>query len=338
MLRPSPDRPMNSFWSSLLPDFRESALLDQIPADHLEFSSHSHDIDLCAAGAARARGKYLLFTEAHCWPEPDLLERCLEAINANPDWAGSPCLSIPITHNRLSRAEARMYMSDIEYAMEVHPWRKILDQCFVTDREAYERCGGFKTGIGHYAEWLLAASYFQRGYKIGYFTKARFHHYYSGSLAELKAFTLDFVSGEFNHLGGERDDSISRLFEIPSEWICQGNFDRDRARAVLHIALQGLWPPSISYRYLPWSIAEIGRWISSRNVRRWDGPGLCGSCCSIRTSSSNAGDRDRFAEATRQSIGQLCCEADTCSKACNGRNAASGKPRHDTAWPYRIWG
>lgn len=243
------------------PDFQDRAWLDGISADCLELSSQSHDIDLCAAGAKRANGKYLLFTEAHCWPEPDALERCLEAINANPAWAGFSCLSVPVTHNRLSRAEAHMYVTDVEYGMHVHPWRKINDNCFVTSREAHESCGGFKVGVGHFAEWMLAASYHQRGYKLGYFPEARFHHYFCGSLRELDAFTLDFVNGEIDYLGGEHDDFNIHLFEIPPEWPDQGNFDRDMARAVLNIALQGLWPPGISYRYLPWSIVEIGRWI-----------------------------------------------------------------------------
>src|SRR5260370_22215241 len=34
----------------------------------LGYSNHSHDIRLCAAGAAKARRKFLLFTEAHCCP------------------------------------------------------------------------------------------------------------------------------------------------------------------------------------------------------------------------------------------------------------------------------
>jgi len=236
------------------PDFREHDWLDGLSADCLEFSSHSHDIDLCAAGAAKARGRYLFFTEAHCWPEPDVLEQCLEAINANPDWAGFSCLSVPLTHNRLSKAEAEMYMVDIEHAMYVHPWRKILDQCFVTSREAYERCGGFKTGLGHFAEWLLAAGYHQHGYKLGYFPKAKFHHYYCGSLGALSAFTQDFVVGEISYFNGEHGAVDGGLFETPEEWICQGNFDRDMARAVLHIAMQRLWPPGRS-------ILRIGRWI-----------------------------------------------------------------------------
>jgi hypothetical protein len=250
-------------------DFREHTLLNQLSADCLEFSSSSHDIDLCAAGAVKARGKYLIFTEAHCWPEPDVLERCLEAIDANPGWAGFSCLSTPITHNRLSKAEAGMYTADVEYAMHVHPWRKILDQCFVTSREAYEHCGGFKAGVGHFAEWLLAASYFEHGYKLGYFPKARFHHYYSGSLRDLKSFTLDFVVGETDYFNGKREDPDRRLFEIPPEFICQGNYDRDMARAVLHLAVRKLWPPGGSYRHWPRSVVQIGRWIPPAMSGDW---------------------------------------------------------------------
>ncbi len=251
------------------PDFREHILLNELSADRLEFSSHSHDIDLCVAGAAKARGKYLIFTEAHCWPEPDVLEHCLEAINANPDWAGFSCLSAPITHNRLSKAEAHMYMADVQYAMQVHPWRKINDNCFVTKRDAYEHCGGFKSGVGHFAEWLLAASDFQRGYKLGFFPKARFYHYYSGSLRDLKTFTLDFVTGEAGYFNGEHDDVGAHLFEIPAEWLCQGNFDRDMAREVLHIAVQSLVPLGRSCRYLPRLAIQVVRWLPPAIFGDW---------------------------------------------------------------------
>src|SRR5260370_39704563 len=98
-----------------------------------------------------------------------------------------------------------MYEADTEYGMTGHPWRKILDVCFATLREAYEASGGFKPELGHFAEWALAASYFEMGYIVGYLPEARVHHYYVGSLADLKAFTLDFVQGEI------RDRKSTRL-------------------------------------------------------------------------------------------------------------------------------
>jgi hypothetical protein len=243
------------------PDFQQRSLLNEFSADRVEFSEHSHDIALCHAGAAKAQGKYLIFTEAHCWPEPDVLEKCLQAISDNPDWAGFSCQSVPITHNRLSKAEAAMYMADIEYAMHDHPWRRILDQCFVTKRDAYENCAGFRPELGHFAEWVLAASYFRCGHKLGYFPEARFHHYYTGSLGELREFTLDFVAGEIRYFS-ENPAGSDSLLEPPLEWMCQGNFDRDTARSILEITVKSLWPPPKSFaRHFQHSIGKIARWI-----------------------------------------------------------------------------
>ena len=246
---------------SFRPDFQQQNLLKEFSADRVEFSEHSHDIALCHAGAAKAQGKYLIFTEAHCRPEPDVLEKCLQAIRDNPDWAGFSCRSVPITHNRLSKAEAAMYMADIEYAMHDHPWRRILDQCFVTRRDAYEKCAGFRPELGHFAEWVLAADYYRCGYKLGYVPEARFHHYYTGTLGELREFTLDFVAGEIRYFN-ELPAASDTLLEPPSEWMCQGNFDRDTARSILAIAVKSLWPPPRRFaRHFYYSIGTIARWI-----------------------------------------------------------------------------
>jgi len=256
------------------PDFQHRALLNEFSADRVEFSEHSHDIALCHAGAAKAQGKYLIFTEAHCWPEPDALEKCLQAISDNPDWAGFSCQSVPITHNRLSKAEAAMYMADIEYAMHDHPWRRILDQCFVTKRDAYENCAGFRPELGHFAEWVLAASYFRHGYKLGYLPEARFHHYYTGSLGELREFTLDFVAGEISYFS-EHPAASDSLLEPPLEWICQGNFDRDAARSILKIAVKSLWPPLRPVaRHFQHSIGKIARWIVPAIFGDWIARGV----------------------------------------------------------------
>lgn len=256
------------------PGFQQQTLLKEFSADGVEFSEHSHDIGLCHAGAAKARGKYLIFTEAHCWPEPDVLEKCLQAISDNPDWAGFSCRSVPITHNRLSKAEAAMYMADIEYAMHDHPWRRILDQCFVTKRDAYENCAGFRPELGHFAEWVLAASYFRHGYKLGYCPEARFHHYYTGSLGELREFTLDFVAGEIRYFG-ELPAASGSLLEPPPEWMCQGNFDRDTARSILAIAAKSLWPPPRRFvRHFYHSIGTTARWIVPAIFGDWVARGI----------------------------------------------------------------
>lgn len=199
----------------------------------LEFGACEHDIGLCAFGATKARGTYLFFTESHCRPEPEVLALCARAVAAHPEWAGFSCRSIPICHNRLSVAEAAMYDADIEVGMRQHPWRKVLDQCFVTRRDLYEECDGFRAELGHFAEWVLAAAYFARGYQIGYLEEARFHHYYVGQLDDLKTFTRDFVRGEIRYLAEGDRAPESRLIEAPVEWITWAGFDAGLARAAL---------------------------------------------------------------------------------------------------------
>jgi hypothetical protein len=222
-------------------DFPQRDKLSELAGGaRLEYSHHSHDIGLCAAGAAKARGTFLFFTESHCWPEPEVLELCLQAFHANADWAALSCKSVRVCNNRLSEAEADMYDADIEFGMKVHPWRKILDQCFVTRREAYQQCGGLKPEFGHFSEWLLAASYFGCGLKIEYLPQARIHHCYIGSLGELATFTLDFVQGEIRYFSRGLRGPGSCLLEVPSEWICQDNFERDMARSILRMAVQDL--------------------------------------------------------------------------------------------------
>ncbi len=246
------------------PNFPERDKLSELadPAPRLEYSQHSHDIALCADGAASAHGKFLFFTESHCWPEPDVLDLCLQALHVNPGWAGFSCKSMRFCPNRLSEAEADMYEADTEYGMIVHPWRKILDVCFVTRREAYEECGGLKPEFGHFSEWALAASYFEHGHRIGFLPEARMHHYYIGSFAELKSFTLDFVQGEIRYFSQNLREPGVTLQEVPPELFGQDNFDRDMARTVLRIAVQDLITSGAAGGRWKQAIYAIGRWAS----------------------------------------------------------------------------
>lgn len=258
------------------PDFtaRDELVLVAGNQARIEDAGFEHDIGLCAFGATKARGKYLFFTESHCRPEPDVIELCIRAIDAHPDWAGFSCRSVPICHNRLSVAEAAMYQADIEFGMKQHPWRKVLDQCFVTRSDVYWECGGLREELGHFAEWVLAAAYHARGHAIGYLEEAHFHHYYIGELGELKKFTLDFVQGEIRYLGEARNDPGSELLEIPVEWR-----ERDRRDALLaRNALNALARDSLAGR--GWKRPDE----MLRSLRRWAMPALCGDL-GVRTAA-----------------------------------------------------
>src|SRR5215831_8727251 len=110
-------RPLYEIILVVPPDFSLRENLSALAGGEarLEFADSAHDIGLCAVGATRARGKYLFFTESHCWPEPDVLALCVQAFEEHPEWSGFSCKSIPVCHNRLSEAEAVMYQADIDF-------------------------------------------------------------------------------------------------------------------------------------------------------------------------------------------------------------------------------
>ena len=153
-----------------------------------------------------------------------------------------------------------MYDADIAYGMTQHPWRKILDQCFVTRRDAYAQSGGFTPALGHFAEWALAANYHALGLSIGYLPDARFHHPYLGELKGFRLFTLDFVQGETRYLTEAASEPGSHLIEVPGEWLTQGNFDRPLAQALSKRALRDARRGTVNSRRYE-TLAKAKRWL-----------------------------------------------------------------------------
>lgn len=273
----SVDRSLYEIILAVPPDAQLRADIEALVGDkaYLEYSESSHDIELSALAAGKARGFYLFFTESHCRPEPDVLELCLRAIEDHPDWSGFSCRSIPACHNALSEAEAAMYQSDIEFGMKVHPWLKVLDQCFVTRRDVYEECGGLRTDLGHFAEWVLAANYYARGHVVGYLDEARVHHYYVGKLDELEIFTIDFVQGEIRYLAEGRRDPGSKLLEVPIEWSERDNCDISLARhalnALMRYSLSGRgWkrPDEMLRAFCRWAVPSLVGNLPARGSAR----------------------------------------------------------------------
>jgi hypothetical protein len=205
----------------------------------LELDRH-HDMALCAEAAASARGDLLFFTESHCLPEPETVARADSVARENSDWAGFSCRSVPITDNLLSEIEAEWYARDIEFGMNEHPWRKVLDQCFVVRRKAYFEAGGFDPEFGHFAEWLIAARLYTLGLNIGYAPDVRIHHVYIGEFDEWDEFTADFVQGQMAYLALEPPDPLRPMFDEVPEWSRRHMLRRSVARRVCRMLLRDL--------------------------------------------------------------------------------------------------
>src|SRR5271157_328644 len=93
------------------------------PHDRLAPCDAHHDMELCAHGAALARGTYLFFTHSHAWPEHDVLLASKQVFDEHPDWAAFSCRTTRVAPNRLGQSEADLYEHDIDQAMNAHPWR-----------------------------------------------------------------------------------------------------------------------------------------------------------------------------------------------------------------------
>ena len=113
------------------------------------------------------------------------------------------------------------------------------------------------------------------GHTIGYLPEARIHHYYSGDLPELKDFTLDFVEGEIRYFSGHRRAAGGSVLEIPPELICQGNFDRDLAQAILRMVVQDM----LADREWKQGIFVMSRWI---------GPAISGDGMALGAAAASA--------------------------------------------------
>jgi hypothetical protein len=208
--------------------------------DRLLHLAHHHDMNLCAEAAEAARGEWLFFTESHCLPEPQTLARADEAARLNPEWAGFSCRSVPITENLLSKIEAESYGRDIQFGMTEHPWRKVLDHCFVVRKRAYFEAGGFDPSFGHFAEWLIAARFHALGLTIGYAQEARIHHVYRGKFDEWRRFTADFVEGQMRYAALEPADPLVTMFDEVPEWSMRHQLDRAVALRVCRMLLRDL--------------------------------------------------------------------------------------------------
>ena len=205
----------------------------------LQFDRH-HDMDLCAKAAEAASGEMLFFTESHCLPESGTLASADAVAHENTEWAGFSGRSIPITGNLLSEIEAEWYGPEIEFGMNEHPWRKVLDQCFVVRRSAYFQAGGFDPAFGHFAEWLIAARFYALGLKIGYAPTVRIHHVYIGDFGVWQRFTADFVRGQMAYLAVEPNDPLTTMFDEVPEWSRRHMLRRSVARRVCRMLLRDL--------------------------------------------------------------------------------------------------
>ena len=198
---------------------REAAVARQVrprltAADRMIDLDSGAELALHDHGAREARGRWLLFTEAHCLAEPVCLERVLEYLRVQgPDCVGA-CLRSQHDGSRhpVALAEARWYREGAAAWTRDGDWRKVTIRGFAIRRDVYLAVGGFEHAFGCFAESALAATLHHRGYRLGYAADAAVTHFSSTSVAELLAYVKEYRAGEEAYRAGCDPAYFTRYF------------------------------------------------------------------------------------------------------------------------------
>lgn len=148
------------------------------------------------AGARAGCGEYLLLTESHCVPEPDLLVE-LDSYLRTHDDDGACCRSIPVAYNNIARADALLFEDGFRHFRRPEDWRKVNVHGFALRRDLYHLVGGLQERYRGYAEMVLAADLRDAGIRLGYAAGAAVQHHYRVAIMEVLEQVDDFVGGEF---------------------------------------------------------------------------------------------------------------------------------------------
>ena len=211
------------------------------PWDVMVALHDSHDMRLVEHAAGRADADLLLFSESHCIPQPDAVSYLVEQIDGHPDWAALSAPTRALADNPLAEIERDVYSRDIHGKLS-HDWLRVLDQCFLIRREAYDLTGGFRGAYGHFAEWLLAAAMRLRGLRIGVAERAVVSHKYIGDYDELERFTTDFAYGQIKYLHECRHEPAASLSggDINQFFRCPGKIGLHQPQIGQRIVLMGI--------------------------------------------------------------------------------------------------
>jgi glycosyl transferase family 2 len=172
------------------------------------------ELELHDHGARAARGRWLLFTEAHCVAEPNCLASLLEYLSENASSYAGACIrsSGAGSSNAVSKCEQRWYADGFSEWSREGDWRKVTIRGFAILRDAYLDAGGFEHRFGCFAESAMAATLDHRGYRLGYASVAAVKHYDATDLAELLAYVREYREGELAYRATHPAEYCERYF------------------------------------------------------------------------------------------------------------------------------
>jgi predicted dehydrogenase len=206
------------------------------PSDTLIHREAANEMDQYHIGAKLAKGQYLLFTEPHCVAEPQAISEAIRFFETR-DLDGFCPRSVPLLTNDISRMESRMYEDGFIGWSRAERWEKVILRGFAIRSQIYFEVGGFNPRYGRFAEWLLAATLKQKGYRLAYAPGFGVNHLYADNFSLLDAFIKEFTDGECLFRDEGPRDFCLQFFGQPPEW--------DEVRSIdpvlIRLLVQTLW-------------------------------------------------------------------------------------------------
>jgi GT2 family glycosyltransferase len=130
-------------------------------------------------GAEAARGEWLLFTDADCEPNPDLIERHLETdIPRSCGAVGGAILDAPGQPDAVARYTRARGLFNQGHYTSLEGWAFAMTANVLIRREAFDAVGGFCEGVRSLGDQEFFWRLKRAGWTLGYNERAAiFHHH-----------------------------------------------------------------------------------------------------------------------------------------------------------------
>jgi hypothetical protein len=163
--------------------------------DRLLIHDTNNELELLNVAASRARGAILVFTESHCFPRADLLEKVVHSL-ATTDHVGACTPIRRVLTNYVAQAEDGIFQRYTSNLTDSTNWRKAQYWCFAIRRQAYFDLGGYRPEFDLFAPMAFAALAREKGYPLGCATETEILHVNNTTLRETVRAIVDFIEGE----------------------------------------------------------------------------------------------------------------------------------------------
>lgn len=152
--------------------------------DQLVSLKSSNEAQLYNYGARFATTDWIVFSEAHVVPSPDMVSKLSRRLNSTSCDAAIMG-STHRTRTRLARVDAQLFRCESDAMRALGLWRNVSLRGFLIRRDLFQKLGTFNEDYLRFSETALAIHIVDRGYLLEEFPEVVIEHYGTDSIREL---------------------------------------------------------------------------------------------------------------------------------------------------------